>query len=411
MGKRLIVCGIDVGNSKVKTVIAEIDRETFGPRLIGLGDAASNGMRRGTVVDMEEATKNIRDSVTKAENMAGVKISRAYASINGTHIRSQISRGIIAVSRADNEISQYDIDRVVDAASTISLPPNREIIHTIPRNFVIDAQEWVKNALGMKGVRLEADVLLIEGLSPYIRNLAKCLNTNDIEVAEFIFAPLATAKAVLNKHQKEQGVMNIDIGGGISSLAVFHEGDLIHTAVLPVGSKHITNDIAVAFRTSVDNAEQVKKNHGSVFSDDKSKKDQVDLSQLLGEEGFVVSKKQIAKIIDARISEIFDIVSSELKKNPSGNLLPAGVVLSGGGANLEGLLGFTKDRLRLFTQIGGEQFSSFAGDGLSDPAYATAIGLVIWGSEKEFSEGYSGSGAFSSRRLKKAVKWLKNFLP
>src|SRR3989344_4338352 len=220
--------------------------------------------------------------------MAGAKVSKAYVSANGLHIRTQPSRGVIVVSRADNEITQNDIDRVIDAASTINLPPNREIIHAIPKNFTIDAQEHVKNPLGMKGVRLEADVLLVEGLSQYIRNIAKCVNANDIEVAEFVFAPLAASKSVLDKHQREHGVLSIDFGGGVSSMSLFHEGDLIHTAILPIGSRHITNDLAVAFRTSMDKAEEIKCKHGLISTEQNGKKDKVDLSELLGEENFAV---------------------------------------------------------------------------------------------------------------------------
>lgn len=415
--RRHLICGIDIGNSFVKTVIGEIDREFDYPRIIGIGNAASNGLRRGMVVDMEETIGNIGESLKQAESGAGVKVNRAYVAINGLHIRNQLSHGIIAVSRADNEISPYDIERVIDAASAVSLPANREIIHVIPKNFTIDGQEHVKNALAMKGVRLEADVLLIEGLSPYIRNLARCVNAAGIEVAEFVFAPLATAKAVLNKHQQEHGVLNLDLGGGVSSMALFHEGELIHTAILPIGSRHITNDIAIALRTSMDKAEQIKREHGYAGSEESPAKDQIDLSEILGEENFIVPRKQIAKIIDARISELFEMIAGEIKKVPRSYLLPAGVVLAGGGANLSGLEAITKNRLKLAVRIGNG--FNLAGresylDGLTDPALATALGLVYWGFEKEFSA--KGGGVFNQVNLGrsgfgKIIHWLKNFLP
>ena len=415
--KSSTICGIDVGNSYIKTVIAEFSRETLQPRIVGVGSAPSNGLRRGMVVDMEEATDSIRASVDQAQIMAGAKVAQAYVSINGLHIKTQLSRGVIAVSRADNEIAQNDIARLIEAASTVSLPLNYEILHVIPRTFIIDGHEHVKNALGMKGVRLEVEVMLIEGLSPYVRNLAKCINTAGIEVAEFVFAPLAAAKSVLDKHQKEYGVLLVDIGGGVSSMALYHEGELVHTAVLPVGSRHVTSDLAIAFRTSMDNAEQIKLQHGVLDTAEHiSKKDQVDLAPILGEaEEALVPKKQIARIIDARVNELFDVISQELKK-PTGNyLLPAGLVLSGGGANLSGLQQFAKDRLGLSVRIGGE----YAFDGLSqqmgDPAYAVAAGLVLWGAERT---QHSGGGMinripnpFSGGIFQKSFKWLKNFLP
>lgn len=411
MGRQQIICGIDVGNSAVKTVIAELNRETLRPQIIGVGSSPSNGLRRGVIFDMEETINNIRDSVNQAESMAGQRVKHTYVSLNGLHIRTQLSQGVIVVSRADNEITQNDIDRVIDAASTISLPPNREIIHAIPKTFLIDGQERVKNPLGMKGVRLEAEVLLIDGLSPYIRNLAKCISANDIEVIEFVFAPLALSKSILDKFQREHGVLSIDFGGGVSSLALFHEGDLVHTAILPVGSRHITNDIAVAFRTSMDKAEEIKCKHGFTGPEN-NKRDSVDLSDFLGEKEFVVPKKQIAKIIDYRIYELFDLISNEMKKLPRNYLLPAGVVLAGGGSNLEGFPAFVKNKLKLSVNVGGDYFLDGVSDRVSDPAFAVAVGLVAWGSEIEFPTNKSAlTGHFPSANFKKAAKWFKNFLP
>lgn len=192
-----MVTGIDVGNSFVKTVIAELERETGHPRFLGVGIAESRGLRKGVVIDMDEVIQDIGESVKRAEAAAGVKINRAYVSVNGPHIKSQVSRGVIAVSRADAEISSNDIERAIDAASIVSLPANREIIHVLPKNYLVDGQENVKNPLGMKGVRLEAEVLIIDGLSPYLRNLAKCFNANNIEVTEMLFAPLASGYSVL----------------------------------------------------------------------------------------------------------------------------------------------------------------------------------------------------------------------
>lgn len=411
--RQQLICGIDIGNHAVKTVIAELNRETLRPQVVGVGNAPSNGLRRGVVFDMEETIKSIGDSVRHAESVSGTKVNRAYVSLNGLHMKNQLSRGVIVVSRADNEITQNDIDRVVDAASTINLPPNREIVHTLAKNFTIDGQERVKNPLGMRGVRLEAEVMLIDGLSPHIRNLAKCVNANDIEVAEFVFAPLASAKSVLDKHQREHGVLSIDFGGGVSSIALFHEGDLIHTAILPIGSRHITNDLAVALRTTMDKAEEIKCRYGSIGPDQLTKKDKLDLSDLLGEEDFVIPRAQLARIIDSRVAELFDFISEEMKKLPRNYLLPAGVVLAGGGASLNGLPAFTKNHLKLAVRTGGDYFIDGLPDYVSDPALAVAIGMVLWGFEKEFAGGkLSMSARFSSfDGFNKLSRWFKNFLP
>lgn len=418
MARQNLICGIDVGNSYIKTVIAEVDRQSLVPRILGIGTAESLGMRRGAVVDMNETIENIGSSIRQAESMAGVRINKAYVSLNGPHIKTQSSKGVIAVSRADNQISQNDIDRVVDAASVISLPSNREVIHVLPRIFMIDGQEQVKNPLGMRGVRLEADVYIIEGLSPHIHNVAKCVNANDVEVIDFVYSPMAVAMTALDRQQREFGVLNLDFGGGTSTFALFHEGDMIHTGVIPVGSRHITNDLAVALRTTMDIAEKIKKEYGSVLSSTLPKKDQVDLSEIMGESNYFLSRREITRIVEARVGEVFDLIGAELKKLPRQNLLPGGVVLIGGGANLQGIVDFAKDKLKLPVKIANQyHFNGQLAERISDPGLAVAVGLVAWGLNKEFGDTRHGGGGpkseiFSSNGgVKKAMGWLKNFMP
>src|SRR3989344_177072 len=286
MASKKIVAGIDIGNSAVKTLIADFKEGPERPRILGVGISPSNGLRRGAVIDMAEAVEDVRNSTAQAESSAGVKIKKAYVSVSGPHIRNQISRGVIAVSRADNEISEHDIQRVLDAASTISLPPNREIIHAIPKRFIVDGQEFFKNPVGMTGIRLEADVMIIDVLTPYPKGLAKAVNENDIEMAGFVYAPLASAKAVLNKKIREHGGLSLDLGGGLCHFAVFEEGELIHAASLPIGSKNITNDLAIAIKASLDHAEKVKLEYGYVGQSHSGKKDSLDLSDLTEEQNF-----------------------------------------------------------------------------------------------------------------------------
>lgn len=406
------ICGIDIGNSQVKVVIARVDNNGQKPEIIGTGSAASEGIRKGTVWDMEETIANIKSAVQQAEAMAGTKVHSAYIAVNGLHIKSQMSRGVIAVSRADNEISQNDVERVLQAASVVSIPANWEIIHVVPRNYIVDGTENVKNPVGMKGVRLEADVMIIYGFSTHLRNIAKCINENDIEVAGLVYAPLAASLSALDKNQREYGVVNLDFGGGTSSLTVFEESDMIHSSIIPIGSKHITNDLAVYLRTSIPAAERVKIEHGSTSNlEDLRRKSVLDLSQILGEENYNLEKKQLVKIIDARANELLDIVESELKKIQKSGILPAGIVLSGGGATLPGFALMVKERLRLPVRVaepfGLESANSVAGD----PSFAVAVGLVLWGVEKgdEYhgrGSSYSGDGLIS-----KLSGWLKNFLP
>lgn len=414
MARQHIISGIDIGNSQVKVIIAKINSDSLRPEIIGSGSSPSSGLRKGVVVDMEETIQNVRSAVQRAEAMAGISIQRAYLAVNGLHVNIQASRGVIAVSRPDNEISQSDIDRVIKAASVISLPPNREIIEIIPKNFIVDGVEYVKNPLGMKGVRLEADIIIIDGLSPYLRNMAKCVNENNIEIAGLVYAPLASAMAVLDKNQKEYGVVNIDFGGGTSSLTVFEEADLLHSAILPVGSRHITNDLAVLLRTSIDIAERIKIEYGSTSdAEDLRKRGEIDLSELVGEDNFVVPKKQLIKVIDARAHELFDVVNNELKRVTKNGILPAGVVLSGGGVNLPGLLMLAKEKLRLPVRIARSVHFEGISEVVDDPAFAVAMGVVLWGVEHEIG-GYGSKRSLSlggGDGFKKFVDWLKNFLP
>ncbi len=409
-----LIAGIDIGNSHIKAVIAQLSRETHKPEIIGAGTALSSGLRKGMVVDMEETIRDIRTAVQQAETAAGIRVRRAYLAVNGLHIKTQMSRGVIAVSRADNEISQSDIDRVIQAASVVSLPSNREIVHIVPRGFIVDGSEYVKNPLGMKGVRLEAEVLLIDGLAPHLRNIVKCVEENGIEVAGLVYAPLAAAMAALDKNQKEYGVMNLDFGGGTSTMTIYEEADLLHSAIFPIGSRHITNDLAIALRTSMDVAEQIKLEYGSVSGgEDLRRKDEVDLSDAIGEEGYVVPRRQLVRIVDARAQELLDMVQDELKRVQRSGTLPAGVVICGGGANLPGIVALAKEKLRLPVRLARPLNVDGVLDLVADPSFIVAVGLVLWGYEQEVSgvKGKASLGAGGDGIGRKVVAWFKNFLP
>lgn len=417
MAKNNIITGLDIGTSKVRTVIASLrGKEDLKPRIIGVGESISSGMRKGVVVDIEEMTKSIKKAVDQAERLSGVYIDKAYVGIGGSHIKAKTSKGVVAVSRADQEASEEDVLRVINNASAVSLDPNREVIHVIPREFSIDGQEGIQDPRGMTGVRLEADTLIIEGLSPNIKNLRKCLENAKIEIEGLVLNVIAACSAVLSRREKELGVLVLDLGGGTVGMAVYEEMKLLHVHLLPIGSAHITNDIAIGLRSSIEVAEKVKLTHGSCLPDEVAKKDVIDLSKIEGGEGGVVYCKEIAKIIKARIDEIFSLVNKELKKIDRERLLPSGVVLVGGGAKVPGIIDLAKEKLNLPVQVSYPQGIDGLVDKVSDPAYATAVGLIFWALEMqgEKEEGrlfFPGKAPSTINTINKIKKWFRNFLP
>lgn len=415
MAKETIIVGLDVGSCFIRTVVAKMRADQINPQIIGMGQVPSFGLRRGVVVDIEEAVKNISQSVQEAERSSGLSIERAYVSLSGNHITSRTSKGVVAVSRADGEISREDVERAINAASAISLSPNREILHIIPRSFSVDDQRGIKDPAGMNGVRLEVDALIIEGATPFIKNLTKCISEVGLEIEGLVLAPLAASRATLTKRQKELGVLALDLGGGTASLTVFEEGDIIYSCVLPIGSSHITSDIAIGLRSNIDLAEKVKLEYGSALVSEISKKDNINLSKLTGEEKGVIPRVQVAEIIEARLSEVFDLVNKELKKIDRQGLLPAGVVLLGGGAKIPSLVDLAKEELKLPAQVGFPLELEGIVEEVDDPAFATAIGLILWSIDERVKSGRLTVIPFSrfsiSSTVNKIKSWLRGFLP
>lgn len=406
------IIGLDVGTCNTRFVVAQINDEEKKIKILGVGQALSTGMRKGVVVDLEETIRVINQAKEMAERISGCPIDRAYIGVNGNHISCKPNKGVVAVSRADGEISAEDVERTINAASAICLLQNREILHVLPRYFIVDNQDKIKDPVGMSGIRLEVEALLIEGATPFIKNLTKCVVRTGVEIDGLILTSLASAQAVLSNRQKELGVLSLDIGGSTTGLTVFEEGDIIHTQVLPIGSSHITNDIALGLRIPVDAAEKIKIEYGSVLPEEFSKKDTIDLSTIEGGgEGFV-TKQHLAEIIEARMSEIFDFVDKELKRIDRQGLLPAGVVLTGGGAKMPGLVDFTKNKLRLPAQIGFPVALEGIVDQVDDPCFATVVGLALWGvnRQKKFNK-LNILNISSNKRVVRLVKWFRRFLP
>jgi cell division protein FtsA len=414
-----LIVGIDIGSTNVRTIIAQEVKGEQQPRIIGVGVADSFGIRRGVITDVADVTKAIITAVESAEHMAGVQVKRAILNIGGSDIGFQTSKGVIAIGRADGEVAEDDINRVISEAQIISLPMNREIVHVIARKYRLDDQDNIKDPLGMKGVRLEVDALVIESSSSHIKNISKCAYQANIEIDDLVLEPLASAKAVLSKKQKELGVILINIGGGTTSVAVFEEGDLIHTAIIPVGAGHITNDIAIGLRTSIDVAEKIKLEYGSATAHDIGKKEGIDLAQIDSSEEGVVSRHHVAEIIEARFEEIFSLVQKELKAIGKAGLLPSGAVLVGGGAKMTNAAELAKEVLGLPVQIGFPLGLGGVLDKVDDPSFATVAGLILW-TEQQSSpskEGFMNSRAAdifargTGESVDKMKGWLKKFLP
>lgn len=416
MAKDAIICALDIGSHTFRTIIAQKRKGNDKLSIIGLGESASAGIRRGVLVDAEQAVGPLRESIEMAEQASGYGVKSAYVSLSGSHISSRYAKGVISVSRADQEISQEDIDRVIMQAQSISLPPNKEILHVLPKEYTVDGEAGVQDPLGMHGLRLEASTLVIEGSSSIVRAVSKCMELVGVEIDGLVLAPLAASRAVLSRRQKELGAVCLDIGGGTSELAAFEEGSVIHTAVLPVGAAHITNDIAIGLRIDVDLAEVIKQKYGVCNPDAINKKELISISLPDGSETMEnVSRREVAEIIEARMDELFELVEKELRKISKQALFPAGVVLSGGGARMNGIVEFAKERLKLPAHVGVPEGVDGIIDQIESPQYATAIGLCLLGNDALEQKTASGMFPFmgaAGRASGSFIKrWLREFKP
>lgn len=415
MAKEQYIVGVDIGTSSVRVVQAKHNPETGSFSIIGASEAASFGMRRGVIVDIEEAVSAISSGLEKVERMTGVPVASANVSVGGNHISSLQSHGVIAVSRADGEISENDIVRCIDASQAISIPTNKEVLHVFPKTFTLDGQTGIRDPLGMSGIRLEVDTIIVQAGLPFVKNLTRAVMQAGLEIEDLVLAPCAAAESVLKKRQKDLGVCLVDLGAGTTGLAVYEEGDLLHTAVLPIGSSHITNDIAIGLRCSIETAEKVKLQFGHCEPKAVDKNREIDLSRLDKTEEQATTLGYVVEIIEARLEEIFGYVANELKKIQRDGKLPAGIVLTGGGANLPGVVEFSKKHLRLPSSLGRPENVNTIIDRVNDPSFATAAGLVMWGNKYSSGGGANFGNAFKNIMGNKAVtnvrKWLKSFLP
>ncbi len=415
MSRSDIITGLDVGSTTIRLVVGQLaDDGAEGKTLhiIGVAETPSQGISKGVVTSIEDAVTCLTSCIEKGERMAGVPLERAIVSISGAHILSQTSKGVIAVSKANGEINEDDVERVIEAAQAVATPPNYEILHVIPRSYTVDNQTSIKDPVGMTGVRLEVDAQIIQGLSTQIKNLTKAVYRTGLDIEDTVFAALAAAESTLDKQQKELGVALVNVGGATTSVVVYEEGDVMHTAVLPVGAGHITSDIAIGLRTSIDIAEQVKLQYGAALPDMVDKKEMIDLNEFSEGESHLVSRRQIAEMIEARVEEIFKLVNKELRKINRSGLLPAGIVLSGGGSRLNGIIDVAKREFRLPASVGSPRELTTAIEKVNDPMYAVAVGLLLWGMNMQGSGGSRFAGLSSLSGVKDKIKgWIKSIVP
>ena len=411
MSKSHIIAGLDIGSSKIRTVIGTLNGTSTQLNIIGVGVSPSMGLRKGRVIDVEEAINSISSSLEDAERMSGEPINHVFLGIGGSHLESLDTKGVIAIPNG-NEISEADVDRVLEAAQAVSIPSNRRILRIIPKAFSVDEQKGIKYPVGMTGIRLEVEAHLVTGLVPAIKNIEKCVHQAGVDIDDIIPNGLAASEAVLSKRQKELGVVVIDIGSGGTSVVVFEEGTTLHTATVPVGGESVTNDVAIGLRTSIDTAEKIKIEYGSCNPDDVNDRETIDLSLISKIDAQTVSKRHMAEIIQARYHEIFILVKDELAKINRDGMLPAGVVLTGAGVKMPGVIDLARETLNLPVQIGFPQNFEGVVDKIDDPAYATAIGLALWGSKFEGPRySFDFRGLKLGKTLQGVKNWAKSLLP
>ena len=390
MNKAKIISGIELGSSKITTIVAQISEDPNlmekSVNVVGVATAPSRGIKKGQIVNIEEAVEATIASVEAAARMAGYNLNSAFISLGGAHIHSQNSHGIVAVSDSSGEIIESDVERVIDAARAISIPQSREVIHIIPREYAVDGEGGVKDPIGMSGVRLEVDTHIITASDAAMKNLRKAVKEVGIEVNGFVFSGLASSESVLSSTEKELGCVLIDIGGGTTSLCVFIDGAPIYSSVIPIGAKNVTNDLAIGLRVSLEAAEKIK----LLLSDEKAVKkedgDELDLSQLGLPDIKKISKKTLIEgIIKPRLNEIFSMVKLELDREGLGNRVPSGVIITGGGALTIGVLDSAKRITLLSARIGKPQGLTGLIDDIIDPSYATVAGLALYGAISDVS--------------------------
>src|ERR1700716_904475 len=401
-----IIVGLDIGTTKICCIVGEMTPD--GIDIIGIGVQPSRGLRKGVVINIDATVASIRRAVEEAELMAGCEISSVYVGIAGGHIRGFNSQGVVAVK--DKEVRQGDIARVLDAARAINIPQDREILHVLPQDYIIDEQDGIKEPLGMSGVRLEAKVHIVTAAVSSAQNIIKCCGRTGLQVADIVLEPLASAEAVLAEEEKELGVALVDIGGGTTDLAIFSGGAIQHTSVIPLGGNHLTNDIGVGLRTPRQEAEKIKVKFGSAQSASLDKDDTIEVPSVGGRAPRVLNRRILCEIIEPRVEELFQLVQREIQKAGQEDLLASGLVLTGGTTNLHGLPERAEEVLGLPVRRGFPRGIGGLTDVVKSPQHATAVGLLLYGVRQgRENRAYLGAGDGASIR-ERFLSWVKELL-
>jgi cell division protein FtsA len=380
MGKRNnIVVGLDIGTSKVCAIVGEMSER--GVEIIGVGSHISQGLRKGVIINIESTVESIKKAVSEAGVMAGCEINSVFTGIAGSHIKGFNSHGIVAVK--NKEVSERDVERVMDAAKAVAIPMDREVLHILPQDYIVDDQDGIKEPLGMSGVRLEAKVHIVTGAVTSAQNIVKCCGRTGLNVADIVLEPLASAEAVLTEEEKELGVALVDMGGGTTDIALFHDGAVKHTAVLAIGGNHLTSDIAAGLRTPIAEAERIKQRYGYARTSMVTRDERVEVPSVGGRSSRTVTRQILCEIIEPRLDEIFQLFRREIVKSGYEGCLSSGVVLTGGSTLLPGMIEMAEEVLGMPARQGVPMHVHGLTDVISSPIYATGAGLVLYGMKRQ----------------------------
>ncbi len=402
--KNLIV-GLDIGTSKIVAIVAELQPEGT-LKVIGLGQHVSRGLKKGVVVNIESTMQSIQRALEEAELMADCKINNVYTGIAGSHIKSLNSHGMVKIK--DAEVSQMDVDRVVETARAIALPADQQILHILTQEFIIDGQEDVREPLGMSGMKLEVKVHIVTGAVAAAQNIVKCIKRCGIEVSDLVLQPLASSLAVLTEDEKELGVCLVDIGGGTTDIAVFKQGAIRHTAVVPIAGDQMTNDVAVAFRTPTQAAEEIKIKHGCALRQLADPREIVEVPGVDGRDPRQLSVQTLAEVLEPRIVELYELVLAELRRSGMEEMIASGIVITGGSAMMRGMVELGEEIFHMPVRLGMPRYVGGLSEVISNPRYATGVGLVLMGKQQleRHLTGQMESNSFT-RMMEKMKSWFQ----
>jgi cell division protein FtsA len=402
-----LTVGLDIGTSKVVALVAEVLPEGR-LEVVGLGEAPARGLKKGVVVNIESTVSSIQRALEDAELMADCKIREVYTGIAGSHIKSLNSHGMVAIK--DKEVTQADVDRVMETARAVNIPMDQQILHILTQEFIIDGQDGVREPLGMSGVRLEAKVHIVTGAVSAAQNIIKCVKRTGLEVRDLILQPLASSMAVLSEDEKDLGVCLVDIGGGTSDIAVFTNGAIRHTAVIPIAGDQITNDIAMALRTPTKEAEDIKRMHGCALRQLASPNDMIDVPSV-GERGpRQLSRQTLAEVIEPRVEELFSLVQAELRRSGFEDLISSGIVLTGGSSLMQGMVELGEEVFHMPVRVGVPQYVGGLQEVIRNPRYATGVGLLLVGLEQYQRHQLARLTSSSWQQILERMKaWFQGF--